>query len=71
MIEELNGMTALVTGGSRGIGRAIALPQLRPDQMPVGRFGTFEEVAEVSVMLARNGYITGQTVGVNGGRYLC
>lgn len=49
---------------------SAALPQLRPDLIPVGRFGTVEEVAEVAVMLARNGYITGQTVGVNGGRYL-
>jgi len=47
-----------------------ALPQLRPDLIPVGRFGTAEEVAEVAVMLARNGYITGQTINVNGGRYL-
>lgn len=29
-----------------------------------------EEVAGVAVMLARNGYITGQTVNVNGGGIL-
>jgi len=45
------------------------LPQLRPEQIPVGRFGTPEEVAEVALMLACNGYITGQTINVNGGRY--
>jgi 3-oxoacyl-[acyl-carrier protein] reductase len=40
-----------------------------PAHIPVGRFGTVEEVAEVVVMLARNGYMTGQTVSVNGGWY--
>ncbi len=44
--------------------------QFGPENIPVGRFGTPEEVAQVAVLLARNGYITGQTVGVNGGRYL-
>ena len=41
-----------------------------PDRIPIGRFGRPEEVAEVVVMLARNGYITGQTINVNGGAYL-
>jgi 3-oxoacyl-[acyl-carrier protein] reductase len=40
-----------------------------PTHIPVGRFGTVEEVAEVVVMLVRNGYMTGQTVIVNGGWY--
>jgi 3-oxoacyl-[acyl-carrier protein] reductase len=43
---------------------------LKPDQIPVGRFGTPEEIADVALMIIRNGYITGQTVNVNGGRYL-
>ena len=42
----------------------------RPDLIPVGRFGRVEEVAYVVLMLARNGYITGQTVNVNGGWYM-
>jgi 3-oxoacyl-[acyl-carrier protein] reductase len=42
----------------------------RPDRIPVGRFGTPEEVADVAVMLARNGYITGQTINVNGGWFM-
>ena len=45
-------------------------PAARADLIPVGRFGTVEETAEVAVMLARNGYITGQTVNVNGGWYM-
>jgi 3-oxoacyl-[acyl-carrier protein] reductase len=36
-------------------------PRARPDLIPVGRFGTAEEVAAVVVMLASNGYLTGQT----------
>ena len=39
----------------------------RPDLIPVGRFGDPEEVAEVALALARNGYITGQTINLNGG----
>jgi 3-oxoacyl-[acyl-carrier protein] reductase len=41
-----------------------------PERIPVGRFGTVEETAAVAVMLARNAYITGQTVNVNGGWYM-
>jgi 3-oxoacyl-[acyl-carrier protein] reductase len=41
-----------------------------PKSTPIGRFGTPEEVAEVVVTLARNGYITGQTIFVNGGRHM-
>ena len=40
------------------------------ERIPVGRLGTVEEVADVAVMLARNGYITGQTINVNGGWYM-
>lgn len=35
--------------------------------VPVGRHGSVEEVAAVAVLLARNGYMTGQTINVNGG----
>ena len=45
-------------------------PSARADLIPVGRFGTVEETADVAVMLARNGYITGQTIPVNGGWYV-
>lgn len=45
-------------------------PRARPELTPVGRFGLPEEVASVVVMLAGNGYITGQTINVNGGWYM-
>lgn len=45
-------------------------PNARREQIPVGRFGVPEEVAAVAVMLARNGYMTGQTVNVNGGWFM-
>lgn len=41
-----------------------------PQQIPVGRFGRPEEIADVVVMLAKNAYMTGQTIWVNGGRYM-
>jgi 3-oxoacyl-[acyl-carrier protein] reductase len=45
-------------------------PHVKPDMIPVGRFGSVEECADVAVLLAGNAYITGQTIGVNGGMYL-
>ena len=45
-------------------------PRARPDLVPLGRFGTVEETADVVVMLATNGYVTGQTISVNGGWYM-
>ena len=45
-------------------------PRVRAEMIPVGRFGTSEEVGEVAAMLAVNGYITGQTINVNGGLYM-
>ena len=45
-------------------------PRADPGLIPVGRFGHPEEVAEAVVMLARNGYVTGQTVNVNGGWFM-
>jgi len=45
-------------------------PNVKPDMIPVGRFGQVEECGDVAVLLAGNAYITGQTIGVNGGLYL-
>jgi 3-oxoacyl-[acyl-carrier protein] reductase len=45
-------------------------PRARADLIPVGRFGAVDEVADVAVMLAGNGYVTGQTINVIGGWYM-
>jgi 3-oxoacyl-[acyl-carrier protein] reductase len=42
-------------------------PNARPDMIPVGRFGTVEEVAAIAVAVAQNAYVTGQTFNINGG----
>ena len=47
-----------------------ANPRATPDVIPVGHFGEVEDVSSVVVVLARNGYITGQTINVNGGWYM-
>jgi len=50
----------------------MALQDLRvdPKSTSIGRLGTPEEVAEAVVMLAKNAYITGQTLYVNAGRHM-
>jgi 3-oxoacyl-[acyl-carrier protein] reductase len=35
--------------------------------IPMGRFGSVEEVSDIALLLATNGYITGQTIHANGG----
>ncbi|HEY4049880.1 MAG TPA: 3-oxoacyl-ACP reductase family protein [Acidobacteriaceae bacterium] len=35
--------------------------------IPVGRMGSVDEVSDIAILLATNGYITGQTINVNGG----
>jgi 3-oxoacyl-[acyl-carrier protein] reductase len=53
-----------------GTEMVVSNPHVKPDIVPVGRFGCVEECADVAVLLANNGYITGQTIAVNGGMYL-
>jgi 3-oxoacyl-[acyl-carrier protein] reductase len=48
----------------------LSNPVARPDMIPVGRFGDIEEVADVTLLLASNAFITGQTINVNGGYYM-
>jgi 3-oxoacyl-[acyl-carrier protein] reductase len=53
-----------------------ALPEPTPSayqaQIPLGRFGTVEDVANTVIFLAgsQSGYLTGQTLHVNGGMYM-
>jgi len=45
-------------------------PNASPALIPMGHFGKVDDVASIAVMLAKNEYITGQTISVNGGWYL-
>jgi len=45
-------------------------PNASPSLIPMGHFGSVKDVASVAVMLARNEYMTGQTVSINGGWYM-
>ena len=47
-----------------------ANPRISPDMIPMGRFGTVEECAEVAVTIAGNAYMTGQTIALNGGLFM-
>jgi 3-oxoacyl-[acyl-carrier protein] reductase len=40
-----------------------------PEKIPVGRLGTVEEAAAIAVSMLANGYLTGQSVHLNGGWY--
>ena len=46
------------------------IPKAKLELIPIGRLGIAEEVADAAIMLAGNGYITGQTINVNGGSYM-
>jgi len=39
-------------------------------RIPIGRVGHVDEMASIALMLAGNGYVTGQTIGANGGMYM-
>jgi 3-oxoacyl-[acyl-carrier protein] reductase len=45
-------------------------PNANPNLIPMGHFGSVDDVASVAVTLATNDYMTGQTVSVNGGWYM-
>ena len=48
----------------------LSKEQLKPTLLPVGRFGSVDEVSQTAVLLAGNGYITGRTININGGWYM-
>ena len=41
-----------------------------PERIPLGRFGTLQEAGETALFLVRNGFVTGQTINLNGGLYM-
>jgi 3-oxoacyl-[acyl-carrier protein] reductase len=45
-------------------------PNASPNLIPMGHFGSVDDIASVAVMLAVNDYMTGQTISVNGGWYM-
>jgi 3-oxoacyl-[acyl-carrier protein] reductase len=45
-------------------------PNASTDRLPVGFFGSPEEIARAAVLLAESDFITGQTISVNGGWYM-
>jgi len=45
-------------------------PNANASLIPMGHFGSVDDVASVAVMLAMNDYMTGQTISVNGGWYM-
>jgi 3-oxoacyl-[acyl-carrier protein] reductase len=45
-------------------------PNASPALIPMGHFGSVDDVASVAVMLATNEYVTGQTLSVNGGWHM-
>lgn len=47
-----------------------AQKKLLAEQVPLARLGTVEDIAEAAVFLAGAGYITGETLHVNGGMYM-
>jgi 3-oxoacyl-[acyl-carrier protein] reductase len=45
-------------------------PNASAERLPVGFFGSPDEIGRVAVLLAESDYMTGQTVSVNGGWYM-
>ncbi len=45
-------------------------PNASPDRLPVGFFGSPDEIGRAAVLLAESDFITGQTLSVNGGWYM-
>ena len=46
------------------------ISDISAERIPVGFLGSADETARAAVLLAESAYITGQTIGVNGGMYM-
>jgi 3-oxoacyl-[acyl-carrier protein] reductase len=51
--------------------RALIDSGIAADRIPAGRAGTAGEIAQAVMLVVNNGYITGQTISVNGGASFC
>jgi 3-oxoacyl-[acyl-carrier protein] reductase len=45
-------------------------PNASPERLPVGFFGSPDEIGRAAVLLAESDFMTGQTISVNGGWYM-
>ena len=62
-------MNAIAPALIEDTGIALGYPQQLAARIPVGRLGTPTEVADLTVAVLRNGYITNQVISVDGGVY--
>jgi len=51
-------------------GGAVTRSTADPERIPVKRFGRVDECAALTLMAVCNGYLTGQTLSLNGGLYM-
>ena len=64
-----HGITVNAVAPSQIATDMIAVRGDNATHIPLGRFGTPEEVGAAVVMVATNAYMSGQTVQLNGGRH--
>ena len=62
-------MNAIAPALIEDTGIALGDPQQLATRIPVGRLGTPAEVADLTVAVLGNGYITNQVFSVDGGVY--
>lgn len=63
----VNAVAPALIGGTRMVPADPDDPASMPLPIPVGRLGTPEEVADLSVSMLRNGYLTDKVITVDGG----
>jgi 3-oxoacyl-[acyl-carrier protein] reductase len=65
----VNGIAPALIGGTRMLPVDPAQADTSPLPIPVGRLGSPEEVADLSLAILRNGYLTNKVIPVDGGMY--